>query len=289
LIKEGNIYDVIFMDQMMPVMGGIEAVQTIRDMGYTAPIVALTANAVVGQMDKFLTSGFDDFISKPIDPRRLNVVMKKYVRDTQPPEVLEKARALINTDGTQTAEEKPKSTVRPHLADFFVRDAAKAVPILQSIINKNGRYSEDDYHAYANCTHAMRTALLNIGEVDLSVVAGTLEQAAKEKKTDRIFIETPAFLSKLRVVITNMTPPEGDNENENVTEADYEILRKELLTVITACEEYDKKTAKDSIMDLREKPWPHTVKEQLGTMSEALLSGDFDEVTLLANNLIDSS
>jgi signal transduction histidine kinase/CheY-like chemotaxis protein/HPt (histidine-containing phosphotransfer) domain-containing protein len=87
-IKAGRIYDIIFMDHMMPVMDGMEAVKIIRGMGYPHLIVALTANAVVGQADIFLANGFDDFVSKPIDMRLLDVILNKYIHDKQTPEVL---------------------------------------------------------------------------------------------------------------------------------------------------------------------------------------------------------
>jgi len=91
-IKNGSVYDIVFMDHMMPKMDGIEATSIIRSMGYERPIVALTANAVVGQADIFLKNGFDDFISKPLDIRLLDAVLNKLIRDKQPPEVLEAAR-----------------------------------------------------------------------------------------------------------------------------------------------------------------------------------------------------
>ena len=80
-IKNGNVYDIIFMDHMMPKMDGIEATKIIRESGYANPVVALTANAVAGQADIFLLNGFDDFVSKPIDIRALNAVLNKYIRD----------------------------------------------------------------------------------------------------------------------------------------------------------------------------------------------------------------
>ena len=91
-IREGNVYDIIFMDHMMPEMDGMEATRILRGMGYEHPIVALTADAVVGQSEMFLTNGFDDFISKPIDIRQLNVVLNKLIRDKHSPEAIEKAR-----------------------------------------------------------------------------------------------------------------------------------------------------------------------------------------------------
>ena len=83
LIKAGKIYDAIFMDHMMPEMDGIEATKHIRDLGYKNPVIALTANAVVGQADVFLQNGFDEFISKPIDIRQLDVVLNKFIYDKQ--------------------------------------------------------------------------------------------------------------------------------------------------------------------------------------------------------------
>jgi CheY-like chemotaxis protein len=77
---------------MMPVMDGIETTKHLREAGYTKPIVALTANAVVGQANVFLQNGFDEFISKPIDIRQLNSVLNRQIRDKQTPETIEDAR-----------------------------------------------------------------------------------------------------------------------------------------------------------------------------------------------------
>ena len=85
-VKEGKVYDIIFMDHMMPKMDGMTATKIIRDLGYTHPIVALTANAVVGQSEIFLKNGFDDFIAKPVDMQELDFVLNKHIRDKHLPE-----------------------------------------------------------------------------------------------------------------------------------------------------------------------------------------------------------
>ena len=79
-VEAGEAYDIIFMDHLMPKMDGIESTQKIRALGYSGAIVALTANALVGNAEMFKLSGFDDFISKPIDARHLNMVLNRYVR-----------------------------------------------------------------------------------------------------------------------------------------------------------------------------------------------------------------
>ncbi|MDR2375946.1 MAG: response regulator [Treponema sp.] len=69
-----NKYDIIFMDHMMPDMDGVEATKIIRSLGgynATVPILALTANAVSGAREKFLSGGFNGFLPKPMEPDAL--------------------------------------------------------------------------------------------------------------------------------------------------------------------------------------------------------------------------
>jgi len=80
-IKSGKVYDIIFMDHMMPEMNGIEAAKIIRDMGYEHPIVALTANALKDSAEMFMNNGFSGFISKPIDIGQLNIYLTRFIRD----------------------------------------------------------------------------------------------------------------------------------------------------------------------------------------------------------------
>ena len=80
-VRSGEVYDIIFMDQMMPEMNGMETTSAIRKLNYTRPIVALTADALVGQAEKFLLNGFDGFLSKPIQTVHLNALLHKFVKD----------------------------------------------------------------------------------------------------------------------------------------------------------------------------------------------------------------
>jgi len=94
-IKQGMVYDIIFLDHMMPGLDGFETMRIMRDMGYIQPIVALTANALIGQAEKFIEGGFDGFISKPIQTKLLNTVLIKHIRKKQPPEVIKAAKATL--------------------------------------------------------------------------------------------------------------------------------------------------------------------------------------------------
>jgi CheY-like chemotaxis protein len=80
-IQSGNVYDIVFMDYMMPQMDGVEATKILRASGYTRPIVALSANALNEQVAMFLANGFDDFIAKPIDAQQIDALLNKLIRD----------------------------------------------------------------------------------------------------------------------------------------------------------------------------------------------------------------
>ena len=79
-ITQGRVYDIIFMDHMMPVMDGIEATKIIRDMGYAHPIIAFSANTLKGHEEMFMSNGFSGFMSKPIDRNRLHSLLERFVK-----------------------------------------------------------------------------------------------------------------------------------------------------------------------------------------------------------------
>lgn len=72
-------YDIIFMDIMMPNMSGVEVLRKIRENGVNTPIIALTADAIEGQEEKYMSEGFDGYISKPINKEKLSYVLNKYL------------------------------------------------------------------------------------------------------------------------------------------------------------------------------------------------------------------
>ena len=80
-VRDGEVYDIIFMDHMMPGIDGIETTSELRRLGYTKPIIALTANAIIGQAEEYIKRGFDGFISKPIQSTPLDAALTKYVKD----------------------------------------------------------------------------------------------------------------------------------------------------------------------------------------------------------------
>ena len=83
LISNGEIFDLILLDDMMPIMKGSETLIRLKKIeGFNIPTVALTANALSGMREKYIGMGFDDYLGKPIERIELVRVLSKYLRKT---------------------------------------------------------------------------------------------------------------------------------------------------------------------------------------------------------------
>ena len=268
-IKNGKVYDVVFMDHMMPKMDGIEAVKIIRDMGYTHPIVALTANAIVGQSDIFLQNGFDGFVSKPIDTRELNAVLIKFVRSKHPAQFAQ-------------FEIPARPPIDPGFAEIVAHDIKKALEVLDGLGKKPDALTDEDIQSYIITVHSLKSILANLREPELSATAYKLEQAGRKKDIAVITVETPLFLPGLRAIYDNLVST--DNPLVKATEDDLSQLGDKLLIIKECCIEYDVDSAIDMIDELRQRDWCETTNQLLSSIADFLLHSDFED----AASLIDS-
>ncbi|MDR1691959.1 MAG: response regulator [Oscillospiraceae bacterium] len=276
VVGSGRVYDIIFMDHMMPKMDGIEATKRLRLSGYKKPIVALTANAVSGQSEMFLKNGFDDYITKPIDTRQLDNILNKLVRDAHPPEVVEAARKQKSA----IEEEQKTAELDPELARIFARDAGKAAKALRSVCQKDGAYSEEDILLFIINVHAMKSALASIGQPSLSAFALRLETAVRARDTSVIQTEAPVFIDKLLELADDLAP----EETGSAAVIDTDLLRKKLRIIAAACGSYDKKHAKDALNELRKHTWTPEINQIFNEIAEHLLHSAFEEAGILAED-----
>ena len=111
-MEQKRYFDLIFMDVQMPNLDGIQSTRLIREMGYSAPIVALTAFAEESNVKECMDSGMDFFLPKPIRRPALKQVLKRYcptipeaMEETEKTPEKEKAdnAGLINGTGQDDA------------------------------------------------------------------------------------------------------------------------------------------------------------------------------------------
>ncbi|MCL2052254.1 MAG: ATP-binding protein [Lachnospiraceae bacterium] len=259
LVKSGHTYDIIFMDHMMPQLDGMETAKFLRESGYNQPIVALTANAAAGQADYFLANGFDAFIPKPIDMNELNIVLNELIRDKQPSEMIEAARRE-NKETVVPAEKI--YTLAESVIAAFLRDAKKALAVLDVLYAKLTFEDEKDIQLYITSVHGMKNALEIIGEQDLSAFAFDLEQAGRERNMELLLKKTPTLLDNIRSLVSKINLLE-DHENEGEFDIDEVFLVKKMAAIKEACAEFDKKTIKQALTELKGKVWSHQTVSDL--------------------------
>jgi len=196
-IKGGQTYDIIFMDHMMPKMDGIETVSIIRGIGYTHPIIALTANALIGRANMFLQNGFDAFLSKPIDSRELNLILVDFIRNRKSTDVVEAERRSFAAERSLN-EQKTEASVS-ELTAIVRKDIENAVYVLDNIA-----LSDSHIDDYITTVHGLKSALLNINENELSHTAFRLESAGKQRNYELLKNETPEFIDALRFLAAKL-------------------------------------------------------------------------------------
>jgi PAS domain S-box-containing protein len=203
--KEDIRYDLVFMDHMMPGMDGIEAGRIIRNeigSGYarTVPMIVLTANAIAGNREMFLESGFNDFISKPIDIKRLDLALNQWIRDRQNEETLKDAenqareRAAQAGHGAVSPEEMnrwlldhPVKGIDFSAALSIYGSAAPYIAILRSFVNHTPAllaemsvYLETSLPDYTIKAHGLKGSCNTICAAGTAALAKDMETAAKE-------------------------------------------------------------------------------------------------------------
>ncbi|MCL2854674.1 MAG: response regulator [Defluviitaleaceae bacterium] len=263
-IKQGNVYDIIFMDHMMPVMNGTEAKRALREMGYSQPIVALTANAIIGQAEEFIKEGFDDFVSKPISRKSLHAVLLKYVRDKQPRHVIEAARAAtrnteklaIDVDNFQSGSELQNKLRK----DFATTQQHTHKDICDAI------QAQDLPRAHL-LVHSLKGLAGLIHEGELTKIASKIERQLSEGKLPESAL-LDSLKAQLNIVLKNIGAAEEElphyallDELESMLrerKADAVKLVEELRNIPQAAilvhqvEKFDFKAALSSIAPLRD-------------------------------------
>ena len=256
-----NDYDIIFMDHMMPVMDGIEAMKRIRaDQSrgkIMTPIVAFTANAVSTAREMFKREGFDGFVSKPVDRIELERVMKhvlpanlirieetvkETIRETVSETVSETVTAQTVTSEEQSDEGDPVERLKKIGIDtdkglhYSGGDRDFYISLLEQYVKESGKKKEimreslatNNLADYAIQVHSIKSTSKMIGATDLSESARELEMAAKNG--DRAYVDDNhenmllAYERILGVIRPQDDAAGSDNGTDTVDEADDAVI-----------------------------------------------------------------
>lgn len=300
--KPAADFDIIFMDHMMPEMDGIEAVKLIREKeGDTHHVVvALTSNAVKGAAEMFLSHGFDDFVSKPVQGKDFAKCLSKWLPGDmrQPLSSKDEVRASSLPAG-QSPAGLEQLLATPEMASLDIEAAVKNIGGFEAYqriaktfcatLEKNAQDIENfaatgDIHAYTIAVHALKSAARIVGATEVSSQAEYLEKCGKASEVNEIAQKTPELLASYR----NLAPvlesllhfgKEEAKVQESVEGLDSKAVKNLADQLLAACEACDLPTLDSLVEKMEQLPLPKELLEQLSLAVENI---DFDAVQELA-------
>jgi len=255
--RRARPYDLIFMDHMMPEMNGVEATKQIRYMGYDLPVVALTANAVSGTREMFLSNGFNDFLSKPIDTFKLNAILEKFIPKEKQEAVKE------NPDNKEGSQDIQLQTLIA-----FHKDGTARIEEIEKCLES------ENYPLYIIQVHALKSASANIGADDVAELAKTLEVAGKRGDVEFIKLHTAQFLEDLRRVLNDVSVRIGEKQDKKTF--DIRSLIK-LKSALKSMNPNAIDVINQAVNDLQG-------FAQMNDIAQNVLSGNYDEAIVMIDN-----
>lgn len=187
---EEKAYDVIFMDHMMPGMDGVETLEQIKKSNLiddSTAVVALTANAIAGAKEYYISKGFNDYLTKPIDAEALEDMLLKYVPQDK---IVKKSIADIkNSKNIIDSDEERKALVKIFISS--IEDTAKSLDEL---------YYAEDIKNYTIKVHGLKSTARLIGEMSVSNKAEQLEKAGKAGDWDYIKANHESLMEEYRSI-----------------------------------------------------------------------------------------
>ena len=209
-------YDMIFLDHMMPGMDGVETFKAMAslsgNMCLSTPVIALTANAIAGAKERYLTIGFHGFLSKPIVPAQL----EKMIRDFLPEDLLEYHETDAKDEARKNRVKKvelpevegidwdyallhfPDSNMVYQTAVDFYEAIGYEIEELQRYYDELG--TDSSLEDYRIKVHGVKSMANTIGATALGGLAKMCEYAARDGLVDRIKVLNPILIEELQAM-----------------------------------------------------------------------------------------
>ncbi len=286
-------FDIIFLDHRMPGMDGIETLQAMRKLegnfNELTPVIALTANAISGAREQYLAATFSDYLSKPIDPMALEMMIMKYLPENK----IEAA-----SEETITIAEAP-----PDVPDWLsmvdgidVREGIKhcgsaedylnALTVFVESIESNAdeiekMFRAEDWKNFTTKVHALKSTARVIGAGDLSDRARRMEDAGNALNVDEIKKSTEPLLELYRSFAQKLSPlikRSDDDANDDKPMIGEDELTEALEALNEMAASFDYDSVMMVLEQLDEYRLPDEASARIKKIREAVAKLDWESV-----------
>lgn len=291
-------YDIIFVDHQMPGMDGIETAKKIREVWYgddVPVLVALSANAVNGAKEMFLSNGFDDFLSKPAQGKDFAACLLRWLNSS----LIEKL-----ADGDSDSNEIPEDFPKFKTDDLDVKTAiensgsfdnwVRVTKTFASSITKNADTIEnylkaEDFKNFTIQVHALKSSARIIGAMNLSIQAEYIELLGKKiqsmfENTTLLFNdiqEKAAVMLKLYRSYNEILRDikiYGEKSEDDKTDISAEDLQKIINEILTSCADFALDKVEHAVDKLKTLKLPSALATKMDDLIQAVEDIEFDKI-----------
>ena len=282
-------YDIVFLDHMMPEKDGIETLRELKSSGANknleTPIICLTANAVSGMRESYLAAGFDDYLTKPIDPDSLENVIIGYLPKEKLRPSDESADDEKDTNISEyiyKIEELDVSLGLKHCGtpDAYMETIQAFYETAVSNIGEIERYrNSGDLHGATVKVHALKSSARVIGAEKLGALAETLEKAGKEQNTDLFESNIDALLNDYKNLADKLAGPDKpENSEDGLPLITEEKLNEAYMAILEFSEQLDYDSIEYIIDSFSAYRLPETEKKRVDELKKAIQIYDCDAI-----------
>jgi CheY-like chemotaxis protein/HPt (histidine-containing phosphotransfer) domain-containing protein len=295
-------YDIVFMDHMMPEMDGVEATGIIRKLGgkyKNLPIIALTANAVQGAKEMFLSNGFDGFISKPIAIQEIIKILNEWL----PPEKIDILEEPITAGNDETETDSVFLCALDRIDEINVEIGLTHVSGMEDMyretielfnrklvpdcISMYDKLNYGDINGFAILVHGVKSELSTIGAMSLSETALRLETAAQDNDFDFCVQRFPVFRNKLLKLNKDLSAVLQDNIETQPPKksGDTAYLKEKTEKALEAASGFDSDAGLNAINDLLGYDFGEEINASLENAALSFKEFNYNAATEVLNKL----
>ena len=298
---EKNNYHMVLMDQMMPEMDGIETTKLIRLNNNpnirNMTIVAVTANAITGTREMFLQSGFQEYISKPINISSIEAVLKKFL----PEDIIHYVdKKKDDTDYSHIEINIPGVNVDQGLTNYG-NDKGKYLQILKFIYDDGQTHlarikdylEGEHYREYIYEVHALKGLMAGIGANQLAEFARLQEYAGRDGNIEVIKRENQYMLDQYKSILDNIKAILEDSgmlREEIVQFRDKELTWNEFCDMLHSLQGsldlLEQGEAARKADNLLTYPFDEGIRKHLIEIKHAINEFEYDEASELIRQLL---
>ena len=298
-------YDMIFIDHMMPEMDGIEMLHLLRETesNTDAICVALTANAVSGAREMYIEEGFTDYLSKPVDGDKLELMLMEYLPNDKISTVsIEPSGNEKNENPNEISKQDPDQIINKldYIDELDVKSGIKhcgdtegyleTLMLYESTIKANADEIEKlwEMNDTANAIikiHALKSTSRTIGAEELGTLAEKLELAGKAGDLQTVSNQINELISRYRALGSELSKYlHNEKRNDDKPMIPEKMLEKAYSAIREFAENFDIDSIAQTVHSLEKYDLPNNEKERFEKIRQASEDFDWDTVEEILND-----